>query len=112
MKKEIDVRYVAMFNADTKQYEVNHVDDGPIMDDLDSILAANAVAQLACLGNLRRGVDGILYIDGTSNNDDVLTMEEFVDSLDDLASDDSPTDEDTDYELCAPTDALELSNVK
>jgi len=107
MKKNPTVKYVSYLNGDSKKHEVSHIDNGTIIDDVDSALAAQAIAQLACMGNLRRGDDGSLYISGTSNNESVVTIEEFVESLDDLVSDDGPEDKDEDAILCVPRDELE-----
>lgn len=105
--------YRVIYEQKEKKFEVIHKDNGTLIGQLDSIVAAKAIAQLACLGHLRRSFDGDLYIDCYDNGEDVVTMEEFMESLEDLADDDGPEIEDDkigDSRLCPPTDGLEFGN--
>jgi hypothetical protein len=73
---------------------VEHIDNGILIEDMDSPAAAQAVAILANLGNLSRTDDGSLCIISNSDPESVTTVDEFMEENDYEANDDGPTDQD------------------
>ena len=94
------------------KFEVLHLENGTLLDDIDSMFAATAIAQLACLGNISRNAFGELVIEPHNGHDDLESMDDYVAGLDAEAADDAPEDEDENVELCPPRDELECTNEK
>ena len=103
-------KYISVYVNKDKSFEVNHVEDGAILVGVDSLVAAKAIALLACMGHLCRGDDGMLYISPNSSDDDVETIDEYMDTIEEPANDDAPESEDSDSELCPPNRGLEYNN--
>ena len=116
MKNE-KIRYVSYLNVDTQKYEVGHIQDGSIIDDIDDKFAAQVIAQLACMGYLFRGDDGAIFLCSHSHDEDVETIEDYIAACNETNADDGPEIEDedaesqdADVELCPPRDQLEHVN--
>lgn len=108
----IGVKYAAVRDEETKSYEVIHVDNGVLMDGISSLAAATAIAQLACLGHIRRADDGVLYLDCDSDDADVETLDEWLDQG--TSDDDGPEDglDNEDIERSIPRAKLDYHEKK
>jgi hypothetical protein len=79
-----------VIDGNSGKVNVEHRENGTLIDNVDSMAAAMAIAVLANMGHLSRDDYGDLCITSTSGSPDVSTMEEYDEELDDQLSDDGP----------------------
>jgi hypothetical protein len=86
-------KFKPVIDGTTGKAIVEHKENGILIEDVDSMAAAQAIALLANLGNLCRANDGTLYITCYSDDASVTTMEQFMEDFDGSTTDDGPSDE-------------------
>lgn len=102
MSKKNDSVFVTVVDSTTGKIHVEHIENGILIDDLDNMDAARAIAILANLGFLIRDELGDLCIMSSGGDPDVLTLDEFMDQASDQSDDDGPTVEDYDSDAYCP----------
>lgn len=110
-RQDEELLFVVAVDGTTGKALVEHRENGILIDDIDSVMAAKAIAVLANMGHLFRDDSGSLCIDSSSQQGDVITMEEFMDAMEDLANDDGPeentSDETRDADAYGPLESTQ-----
>jgi hypothetical protein len=87
--------FVALVDYETGKAYVQHNEHGFLIYGVDSLAAAEAIAVLANLGHLFRDPYGNLYVDEYSTDERVSTLDEHMEEMEEVASDDAPTVEES-----------------
>ena len=100
--KNSKLNFIVFYDKESKKSSVEHRENGTLIDEVDNLEAAKAIAILANLGCLYRSDAGDICVASDSGLPSVETHEEYMEQISDITNDDSPSDEESALEVYEP----------